>query len=172
MSARAKLPLHNMPDQPTPDEVAGRRGIELVFYGQMALVAEADAILAETGYGRAHFRTLYMIARNPGITANGLLIRLKIANQSLARVMGPLVRDGMVVQQVDQADRRHRRHVLSHAGAALEARVLAAQLRTLDRAYAAAGPDAMRGFWRVLLELMPEGDRALLTYPEDGLDPA
>ena len=153
------------PDQPTPEEVAGRRGIELIFYGQMALVAEADAILAETGYGRAHFRCLYMIARSPGITANGLLAKLKIANQSLARVMGPLVRDAMVVQQVDAADRRHRQHFLSEAGAALEARVLAAQLRTLARAYGAAGPDAVRGFWRVLLELMPDGDRGQLTYP-------
>jgi DNA-binding MarR family transcriptional regulator len=172
MSARAKPFLHDMPDQPTPDEVAGRLGVELVFYGQMALVAEANAILAETDYGRAHFRTLYMIARSPGITAGGLLTRLKIANQSLARVMGSLVRDGMVVQQVDQDDRRHRRHFLSQAGAELEAKVLAAQLQTLGRAYEAAGPDAMRGFWRVLLELMPEADRALLTYPFDGHDPA
>lgn len=167
MPPRAKPPAHPHQDTPTPEEVAGRRGVELIFYGQMALTAEADAILAETGYGRAHFRCLYMIARNPGITANGLLAKLKIVNQSLARVMGPLVRNGMVVQQVDPADRRQRRHFLSEAGAMLERKVLAAQLRTLSRAYEAAGPDAVRGYWRVLLELMPEEDRALLTYPPE-----
>lgn len=163
--ARPKPAANTPVDEPTPAEIEGRRGVELIFYGQMAITAEADAMLAETGYGRAHFRALYMIARNPGITGTGLLARLKIANQSLARVLGPLVRDGLVVQQVDGTDRRHRRHFLSPAGHALQARVLAAQLDTLQRAYQASGTEAVHGFWRVLLELMAEEDRALLTYP-------
>lgn len=149
-------------------DIASYQGVELIFYGQMGLTDEADAILSASGYGRAHFRALYVIARTPGITTNALLAKLKITNQSLSRVMGPLVRDGMVQQEADTGDRRQRRHVLSGQGAALERQVLAAQFAALRRAYQASGPDAVSGFLRVLHELVPHADRKLLSHPLSG----
>lgn len=146
-------------------DVASYQGVELIFYGQMGLTDEADAILSASGYGRAHYRTLYVIARNPGITTSALLAKLKITNQSLSRVMGSLLRDGMVQQNADLEDRRQRRHVLSSQGASLEQRVLASQFSALKRAYRAAGPDAVTGFLRVLHELVPDADRKLLSHP-------
>jgi DNA-binding MarR family transcriptional regulator len=146
-------------------ELSCYQGIELVFFGHMSLTRRADALLEQAGYGRAHFRALYVIARNPGVTANGILARLKIANQSLARVMKQLLDDGMVLQENGSTDRRQRKHSLTAAGVALEQAVLAIQFEDLRRAYSAAGPAAVEGFLRVLLELLPEEDRALLSVP-------
>lgn len=145
-------------------DAAAFQATELIFYGRLGLTGEGDRFLAEHNYGRAHFRALYVIARTPGITTNGLLAKLKITNQSLSRVMGPLVRDAMVVQGMDAADRRQRQHRLTAAGAALEESVRRAQFRAFEHAAEVAGPDAMRGFLRILFELVPEADRQLLTH--------
>jgi DNA-binding MarR family transcriptional regulator len=146
----------------------GYSGIELIFYGRKGLTADADAILAGSGYGRAHFRVLYVIARNKDITTNELLLRLKITGQSLTRVMSALVRDELVTQRLDPTDRRQRLHQLSEMGAKLEHAVMDSQLALLKRAYSAAGPEAVDGFLRVLLELVPKEDRQLLSHVLEG----
>ena len=145
------------------DDPDGFRGIELIYYGQMGLVAEADALLARQGYGRAHFRALYVIGRNPGINGNELLAKLKITNQSLSRVLRQLLADGLVAQQLDRADRRQRNHSLKAAGVALEEKVRGLQRKALHAAYAAAGPQAVGGFLLVLEALVLTEDRPLLT---------
>ena len=45
-----------------------RRGIEFLFFGHGALWRAGDARLAENDLGRAHYRALYFIARQPGLT--------------------------------------------------------------------------------------------------------
>lgn len=137
--------------------------VELIFYGQLGLVQEADRVLGEYGYGRAHFRTMYVVARQPGITTAQILIKLKIKNQSLARVMGSLVRDRMIVQEADIEDRRQRRHALSEAGGRLFEQCLTAQLNALMRAFEEAGSENAQGFLRTLYNLVSPEDRYLLT---------
>jgi DNA-binding MarR family transcriptional regulator len=146
-------------------DIAAFRGTELIFYGQLGLTKQADAILSEFGYGRAHFRTLYVIARNPGINSNSLVEKLKITNQSMARVMTQLLRDGLVIQEADLNDRRQRQHSLSQSGIKLEQRVRLSQFEALNMAYKRSGPAAVEGFLRVLHELLPSEDRSLLTFP-------
>ena len=60
------------------DEV--RRGIEFLFFAHASLWRSIDARLAEQGLGRAHYRALYFIARQPGLTISDLLALPSIAN--------------------------------------------------------------------------------------------
>src|SRR5713101_2261915 len=85
-----------------------RQGIELLFYAYRDFTAEADAMLAELGFGRAHHRVIYFVGRKPGMTVSELLDILKITKQSLSRVLGQLVREGYIVQRPGTADRRQR----------------------------------------------------------------
>jgi DNA-binding MarR family transcriptional regulator len=137
-----------------------RQGIELLFFAYRDFTGDADRILDEFGYGRAHHRALHFIARRPGLTVQGLLDILRVTKQSLNRVLRQLIADGMVVSRVGPEDRRQRLLSLTEAGATLEARLSEAQRARVRRAYSEAGPEAVAGFRRVLermLDPTPEG---------------
>ena len=136
-----------------------RQGIELLFYAYRDFTAEADAMLAELGFGRAHHRVIYFVGRKPGMTVSELLDILKITKQSLSRVLGQLVREGYIVQRPGTSDRRQRLLELAPKGAELERRLTEDQRALVARAYRAAGAEAVDGFRRVLLGLVNEADR-------------
>mgnify|MGYP007093084281 CR=1 FL=1 len=46
--------------------------IELLFFAYRDFVGDADRILAEYGFGRAHHRVLHFVNRNPGLTIAAL----------------------------------------------------------------------------------------------------
>src|SRR3546814_20397063 len=60
-----------------------RRGIEFLFFAHASLWRAIDARLAEKELGRAHYRALYFIARQPGLTISDLLALLGITKQPL-----------------------------------------------------------------------------------------
>jgi len=136
-----------------------RQGIELLFYAYRDFTAEADAMLAELGFGRAHHRVIYFVGRKPGMTVSELLDILKITKQSLSRVLGQLVREGYIVQRPGTSDRRQRLLELAPKGAELERRLTEDQRALVARAYRAAGAESVDGFRRVLLGLVNETDR-------------
>ena len=136
-----------------------RQGIELLFYAYRDFTAEADAVLAVLGFGRAHHRVIYFVGRKPGMTVSELLDILKITKQSLSRVLGQLVREGYIVQRPGTSDRRQRLLELAPKGAELERRLTEDQRALVARAYRAAGAEAVDGFRRVLLGLVNEADR-------------
>ena len=140
-----------------------RQGIELLFYAYRDFTAEADAMLAELGFGRAHHRVIYFVGRKPGMTVSELLDILKITKQSLSRVLGQLVREGYIVQRPGTSDRRQRLLELAPKGAELERRLTEDQRALVARAYRAAGAEAVDGFRRVLLGLVNEADRSRFT---------
>ena len=136
-----------------------RQGIELLFYAYRDFTAEADAMLAELGFGRAHHRVIYFVGRNPGMTVSELLGILKITKQSLSRVLGQLVRQGFIVQRAGSTDRRQRLLSLTDRGAELERKLTEEQRALVAKAYRSAGAEAVEGFRKVLLGLINESDR-------------
>lgn len=160
-----------MTDRKTPapplsaEEVALRQSIELLFFAYRDFTGEADAILAEYGFGRAHHRVIYFVGRHAGTSVSELLDTLRITKQSLARVLGQLVAEGFIHQRPGPHDRRQRLLTLTERGRALEARVTARQAARIARACAAAGPGAAEGFQRVLLGLIEESDRGRFAPP-------
>ena len=139
-----------------------RRGIELLYFGYSNMIRGADEILEAHGLGRAHHRALYFIARQPGLPVSDLLRLLNITKQSLSRVLADLVRMGLVSQSVGTVDRRQRLLGVTDEGSALEARLFAALRDRMAEAYAAAGQQAVTGFWAVLSGLVPASERAMV----------
>jgi len=137
-----------------------RQGIEMLFYAYREFTAEADAILAELGFGRAHHRVVYFVGRHKGITVTELLGILRITKQSLSRVLGELIRREFIRQVPGARDRRQRHLELTDSGIDLERRLSETQRQRIARAYRMAGADAVEGYRTVLLGLMSEEDRA------------
>jgi len=160
------------PRPPAPPLTEGelRQAIELLFFAYRDFTGEADAILARFGFGRAHHRVIYFVGRHPGATVSHLLGILRITKQSLARVLGQLIREGFVFQESAADDRRQRLLHLTERGRELEARLTALQSRRIARAYREAGAGTAREFRMVLRGIINPEDRRRVA-PLD-LDPA
>ena len=136
-----------------------RRGVELLYFAYRDFTRDPDEILAESRFGRAHHRVLYFVGRNPGTTVSGLLSLLRITKQSLSRVLGQLVEDGYITQESGLEDRRQRLLYLTEKGQTFEKELFATQRDRVAEAYKRAGPEAVAGFWEVLLNIVDAEER-------------
>lgn len=139
-----------------------RRGVELLYFAYRDFTSDPDEILAEKGLGRAHHRVLYFVGRTPGTTVSGLLKLLRITKQSLSRVLGQLVEEGYIIQKEGTEDRRQRLLYLTDKGDAFEKELFSTQRQRVAQAYKTAGPEAVAGFWEVLLNIVNEADREVV----------
>jgi len=145
-----------------------RRGIELLYFGYSHLYRGIDEGLDKQGLGRAHHRSLYFIARQPGLTVSELIRILGITKQSLGRVLNELAARGLVESRAGREDRRQRLLRLTAAGTALEAELFDTLREQLSAAYAEAGQDAVTGFWNVLEGLVPAEERSRVAGLQRG----
>ena len=136
-----------------------RQAIELLFFAYRDFTSAPDELLAENDLGRAHHRVIYFIGRHPGITVSDLLAILGITKQSLARVLNQLVTDEFVTQAPGIRDRRQRLLELTPKGVALERNLTERQRLRVAQAYREAGPAAVEGFKKVMVELIDPKDR-------------
>ena len=143
-----------------------RQAMELLFFAYRDFTGEADQILADHGFGRAHHRVIYFVGRNPGITVSELLAILRITKQSLSRVLGQLVTEGFITQRPGLRDRRQRLLELTGKGHAFEQKLTEQQRIRIARAYRTAGAEAVEGFRTVLINIIDEADRARFERPE------
>jgi DNA-binding MarR family transcriptional regulator len=134
--------------------------VELLFFAYRDFTGEADAVLAEFGFGRAHHRVLHFVNRRPGLRVADLLDILKITKQSLARVLKQLVDEGFVLQQAGEADRRERLLFLTAKGAALADKLAGLQARRIAGALAEAGTGEGPAVRRFLSSMIAENERS------------
>ncbi len=139
-----------------------RQAIELLFFAYRDFTSDPDVILARSGYGRAHHRILHFVGAYPGINVAQLLSILRITKQSLGRVLKQLLKQGFVEQRPGKSDRRQRLLFLTDKGRAFEAHLSMPQQERVQRAFAAAGPDAVAGYLRVLEHLINESERKII----------
>jgi DNA-binding MarR family transcriptional regulator len=142
-----------------------RRGIELLYFGHSHMLRTIDEGLAEKGLGRAHHRALYFIARSPGLIISDLIALLGITKQSLSRVVRDLEAAGYLELRQGRNDRRQKEIRLTETGVALEAALFAEMRSRMADAYAAAGQDAVTGFWHVCEGLVPAETLRAVTKP-------
>ena len=116
--------------------------IELMFFAYRDFVADADRLLADDGFGRAHHRVLYFAARRSDLSVAELLEILKITKQSLNRVLKDLLERGYVTSRLGDVDRRQRRLTATPRGEALVRRIADVQSARFTRAFARLGPNA------------------------------
>ena len=132
------------------------RGIELLDAAYRAVIEEPHREFARRGLGRNHRWILYLVRRHPGITMVELLTRMRVAKQTLSRLLNELVAKGLVARQPNARDRRQRLLELTNAGRELEEALHGRLRRRLARAYRAAGAEAVAGHHRVLLGLVEQ----------------
>ena len=82
--------------------------IELFFFAYRDFVGDADRLLEDIGFGRAHHRVLHFVNRHPGLMIAELLDILGITKQSLNRVLKELLDSGYVEARPGVSDRRQR----------------------------------------------------------------
>jgi DNA-binding MarR family transcriptional regulator len=82
--------------------------IELFFFAYRDFVGDADRLLEDMKFGRAHHRVLHFVSRHPGLTIAELLDILRITKQSLGRVLKELVDQGFIEARPGSVDRRQR----------------------------------------------------------------
>src|SRR5881398_825766 len=109
-------------DPPAPGTpAAGLRWdiIELLFFAYRDFVGDADHVLEQFGFGRAHHRVMHFVHRYPGLKVADLLDVLRITKQSLGRVLKQLLDEGYIVQKTGNNDRRQRLLYATAKGEAL-----------------------------------------------------
>lgn len=162
-----RVPMTNSLPSASPlflreDEV--RRGIELLHFGQAALIDAMAELLARHGLGPAHQRALYFIGRQDDQPIGQVLALLGVTKQSLGRVLQELVDRGLAEVRPGIRDRRQKLLRLTDSGRALEAELFACQRERMAAAYAQAGQGPVTGFWRVLEGLLePEMLRLVVS---------
>jgi DNA-binding MarR family transcriptional regulator len=131
-------------------------GIELLDAAYRSVVEEPDRELLGRGLGRNHRWILYLVGRHPGITMVELLSRMRVAKQTLSRLLNNLVAKGLIARRPNARDRRQRLLELTSDGRSLEEALHGRLRRRLARAYRAAGAEAVAGHHQVLLGLVEQ----------------
>jgi DNA-binding MarR family transcriptional regulator len=129
--------------------------IELLFFAYRDFVGDADHVLEEFGFGRAHHRVIHFVHRYPGLKVADLLDVLRITKQSLGRVLKQLLDEGYIVQKAGAEDRRERLLFATAKGEALVAKLAGLQTDRITRAMAEldpAGADTVRRFLRGMID--------------------
>ncbi len=129
---------------PPPQDREALELVELFFFAYRDFVGDADRLLADYGFGRAHHRVLHFVHRRPDLSIAALLDILQITKQSLNRVLKQLLDAKLVEARAGARDRRQRLLRLTPEGTRL-ARGLA-QLQSAR--------------FRRVLDEMPESARA------------
>ncbi|WP_170978683.1 MarR family winged helix-turn-helix transcriptional regulator [Afipia massiliensis] len=132
--------------------------IELLFFAYRDFVGDADDVLEEFGFGRAHHRVVHFVTRYPGLKVADLLDVLRITKQSLGRVLKQLLDEGYIVQKAGDNDRRQRLLFATPKGEALVAKLAGLQTTRINRALEAIGPEGADAARQFLLGMIDDTD--------------
>jgi DNA-binding MarR family transcriptional regulator len=133
--------------------------VEALFFAYRDFTSDADRILNEIGFGRAHHRVLHFVHRYPGMRVADLLEILQITKQSLARVLRELIKEGYVAQRSGKADRRERLLYVTEQGGVLAHRLAAPQLLKIGETLGPLGTDGRAAVARFLAGMMAGSGR-------------
>ncbi len=132
--------------------------VELLFFAYRDFVGDADHVLEEFGFGRAHHRVVHFVQRYPGLKVADLLEVLRITKQSLGRVLKQLLDEGYIIQRAGDSDRRQRLLFATAKGEALVVKLASLQTRRIDRALATLDPEGASSVRKFLLGLIDHDD--------------
>lgn len=115
--------------------------IELFFFAYRDFTGDADLLLEEYAFGRAHHRVLHFVHRNEGLAVAEVLEILRITKQSLGRVLRDLIDKGFIEQREGAQDRRQRLLFLTSTGQDLALKLSQLQSKRIDKALTEAHLD-------------------------------
>ena len=132
--------------------------IELLFFAYRDFVGDADAVLAEFGFGRAHHRVMHFVYRYPGLKVADLLDVLRITKQSLGRVLKQLLDEGYIIQKTGNNDRRQRLLYATPKGEALVAKLAGLQTDRITSALRDISPEGVAAISQFLRAMIDRDD--------------
>jgi DNA-binding MarR family transcriptional regulator len=132
--------------------------IELLFFAYRDFVGDADQVLDQFGFGRAHHRVVHFVHRYPGLKVADLLDVLRITKQSLGRVLKQLLDEGYIVQKSGERDRRQRLLFATAKGEALVAQMAGLQTTRIERALQDFTPGETAAISRFLSGMIDHDD--------------
>ncbi len=133
--------------------------IELLFFAYRDFIGDADRLLENYGFGRAHHRVLHFVSRRPGLTIAELLDILKITKQSLNRVLKELRDKGYVEVRAGAIDRRQRQLYPTKTGIALALSIAKLQSQRFRRVFGQLQKSARADAIAFLLALIDPTER-------------
>jgi DNA-binding MarR family transcriptional regulator len=133
--------------------------IELFFFAYRDFVGDADRLLENYGFGRAHHRVLHFVSRAPGLTIAELLETLKITKQSLNRVLKELIAEVFIDSRAGARDRRHRQLYATAKGERLARDLAQLQTRRFSHALELVGPSGRDQATAFLLAMVDSEER-------------
>lgn len=107
MLSKTDLPNHGLSNNDFPSSI-DFDFLEAFFLAYRDFIGDADKILEEMDFGRAHHRVLFFVNKNHGLTVAELLEILGITKQSLSRVLRQLLHSEHITQKTGRDDRRQR----------------------------------------------------------------
>ena len=134
--------------------------IELFFFAYRDFVGDADRMLENYRFGRAHHRVLHFVSRAPGLTIAELLKILKITKQSLNRVLKEVIAEGFIDSRAGAKDRRHRQLYATAKGERLARDLALLQTRRLSGALGRLGAGAREDATAFLLAMVDREEHA------------
>jgi DNA-binding MarR family transcriptional regulator len=147
----------------TPPKVALRvqavEGYVLYCLAYMQAAATAEKIVGSAGFSLTKYRILGLATLTPGITIGELVNRLRITHQGVNAPLRQLIEEGHVVAKIGAEDRRHKQLFATRKGSRLYVQILSANVANVEKAFRAAGPEAVRGFLEIHRRLVDAGDR-------------
>ncbi len=154
-------PWRRSPAKPAPeaDGAGALELVELFFFAYRDFVGDADRLLENYGFGRAHHRVLHFVHRRPGLTIAALLDILKITKQSLNRVLKQLLDAGFVEARAGLTDRRQRLLYPTPQGAKLAHDLAALQSARFLRVMDELPPAARGAASQFLFAMIDAGER-------------
>jgi len=137
--------------------------VELLFFAYRDFTGDADELLDDLGYGRAHHRVIHFVARHPGLRVADLLDILRITKQSLARVLKQLIDEGFVTQQSGKSDRRERNLYLTRKGLNFADKLSQLQCARIGNAFQSLGPESKQTVEAFLFAMISNKDQAAVA---------
>lgn len=160
---KASEPAHPTPPRITAPEAGDPEPmfdlIELLFFAYRDFVGDADRLLEDYGFGRAHHRVLHFVSRRPGLTIAELLDILKITKQSLNRVLKELRDKGYVEVRAGAIDRRQRQLYPTKTGIALVLSIAKLQSQRFRRVFGQLQKSARADAIAFLLAMIDPAER-------------
>ena len=134
--------------------------LQLIFAAFKALTGEADRLLTRQGLGRAHFRALFNIVLQPGLSVSELSRILGVSLQAINRVLNDLRDRELIHLEASATDGRKRKLYVTQEGRLVHDTIYAAQSDVLKRAIALSPPETFESYMTFLANMVSGADTA------------
>jgi DNA-binding MarR family transcriptional regulator len=127
--------------------------LELMYYGWRGMTLLADQYLATVGLSRAHYRILYVVARQPDISIGALIEILGISKQALNRPLNLLLQRKLLSSKRSPEQHRSKLLRLTDEGKRVEARASGHERKVMSEAFGRVGPPGAAA-WMAVMEVI------------------